>query len=140
MQISICFYVECKTYMNYRFSLFIICPRPTTHQNTDPRAVLGDHSCCFTNFLHRFVPRQKFFKYIGIGQKLHAGQNCQQQLKIFENIKSVCLSIFYDTVDISTCSRTFGVSLNSQFLRPMVNGRIAFSAALFEIEQSPSLK
>ena len=34
----------------------------------------------------------------------------------------------------------FGVSLNSQFFLPTVNGLIAFSAALFEIAQSPFLK
>ena len=32
----------------------------------------------------------------------------------------------------------FGVSANSQFLRPTVNGRIAFSAILFDMAHLPS--
>ena len=80
-------------------------PPPTKTQIPEPQP--GDHSYCFTNFLHRFVPRQKLFKYIGIGQKLHTWQNCQQQLKIFENIKSDCFNCFNAAVDISTCSRPF---------------------------------
>ena len=41
------------------------------------------------------IPRQKFFKYVRIGQKLHAWQNCEQQLEVSEHIKPVCFDRLY---------------------------------------------
>ena len=76
-----------------------------------PRAVLGDYSYYFTNFLYRFVPWQKLFKNIWICQELHAWQYSEKQLKILENIKTISLGSFYYAVDIGTCFSTFRESI-----------------------------
>ena len=72
--------------------------------------MLGDchNSYCFTEFLHRFIPGQKLFKYIRICQEGHTWQYSEKQLKILENIKSVCFGSFYYAVDIGTCFSSFG--------------------------------
>lgn len=52
------------------------------------------------------IPRQKFFKYVRIGQKLHAWQNFEQQLEVSEHIKPVCFCCLNNAVYICARFRT----------------------------------
>ncbi len=55
---------------------------------------------------------------------------------LFSDFKEMLLTKYiYTSADALA---PLGVSANSQFLRPTVNGLMAFSAALFEMEHLPS--